>query len=436
MELKNVLDKLDSLAGDFAAYRAAQDERVKQIEQTGKASAEIVEKMAKLETSLGQLDEVKAEAAELKSRLGDLETAGTKPGKVEDAAGPYKSFGEQLKDAVAVETRQDGWHNAEAKLRTVKAATGLSEGVAADGGFLVQQDYVNQLMKRTYEIGAISSRVKKLPISTNANSLRVPGVNETSRADGSRSGGIQAYWVDEAGTKTASKPAFRIIELNLHKLVGMCYATEELLQDAAALEAFIMQIFPEELNYTVENAYVRGTGAGQPLGILNSGATVSVAAEVGQAAATIVSQNVMKMWSRMWARSRPNAVWFINQDIEPQLMQMSIGVGTGGQAVYMPAGGLNDSPYGKLFGRPVVPVEYCSTLGTVGDIILADWSQYLVADKGGIQTASSMHVRFVYDEMVFRFVYRVDGQPMWNSALTPANGTNTLSTFLTLATRP
>ena len=157
--------------------------------------------------------------------------------------------------------------------------------------------------------------------------------------------------------------------------------------------------------------------------------------ETGQAAATVVSENLIKMWARMWAPSRRNAVWLINQDVEPQLMQLSLPVSTGGQLVYMPPGGLSASPYGSIFGRPVLPVEYCQTLGTTGDVILADLSEYYAIEKGGVEAASSIHVRFVYDETVFRFVYRFDGQPSWASALTPFKGTNTLSPFVVLAAR-
>jgi len=187
----------------------------------------------------------------------------------------------------------------------------------------------------------------------------------------------------------------------------------------------------------IDDAIINGTGAGQPLGVLNSGCLVTVSKEAGQPAATILAENVIKMWARMWSKSRKNAVWFINQDIEPQLYTMSLAVGTGGIPVYMPAGGLADAPYGRLMGRPVIPIEQCQTLGTLGDVILADLSQYMLADKGGIQAASSIHVRFVYDETTFRFVYRVDGQPVRASAITPYKGGagNSLSSFVVMETR-
>jgi len=163
---------------------------------------------------------------------------------------------------------------------------------------------------------------------------------------------------------------------------------------------------------------------------------VSVAKEVGQAAATVVYQNVLKMWSRMWAPSRGNAVWFINQDVEPQLMQLYMAVGTGGVPVWMPANGISGSPYATLFGRPIIPVEYCPTLGTVGDIMLVDLSQYEFIDKGGVQQTSSIHVSFLTGETAFRFMYRCNGMPEWKSALTPKSGSaNTLSPYVALATR-
>jgi HK97 family phage major capsid protein len=162
---------------------------------------------------------------------------------------------------------------------------------------------------------------------------------------------------------------------------------------------------------------------------------VSQAKETSQTADTVVNNNIVKMWSRMFARNRANSVWFINQEIEPQLHTMSLTVGTGGSTTYLPPNGLSDSPYSTLYGRPVIPIEQASALGDLGDIIFADMSQYMLIDKGGLKTDSSMHVRFLYGEQTFRFIFRIDGQSLWNSALTPYKGAATLSPFVSLAAR-
>ena len=301
----------------------------------------------------------------------------------------------------------------------------------------MQQDFSTELLQEVFQTGILASRCRRIPISGNANSIKINGIDETSRAS-TRYGGIVGYWEDEAAEKTKSKPKFRKIELNLKKLIGLCYATDELLDDAAALEGVIRTGFVSEFGFLLDDAIINGTGVGQPLGILNAGCLVSVAKETGQHAATVVAENVINMYSRIFAQSRPNAVWLINQNIEPQLFTMSVAVGTGGALIYMPAGGLSGQPYGSLFGRPVIAIEQAATLGTIGDIIFADLTNgYILAEKGGIAADMSIHVRFIYDESVFRFVMRVDGQPVRASALTPYKGGSgaTQSHFVALATR-
>jgi len=164
---------------------------------------------------------------------------------------------------------------------------------------------------------------------------------------------------------------------------------------------------------------------------MNSAALVSVAKEAAQTADTVVIENIVKMWSRLWSRSRRNAIWTINQQIEPQLYTMKIG----DTPIYVPAGGASAAPYATLLGRPLVPTEFNSQLGDKGDIVLMDLDQYVMIDKGQVKQDVSMHVRFIYDEQTFRFVLRVDGQPIWEAPLTPFKGSDTLSPFVTLDER-
>ena len=342
----------------------------------------------------------------------------------------FRTIGEQM--FAVMRAGQPGGHVDPRLYNT--AAKELTETVPSDGGFLVQTDFSNELLNEVFQTGVLASRCRRIQISGNANSMKMNGVDETSRAS-TRSGGIVAYWKAEADEKTKSKPKFRQIELSLKKLIGLCYATDELLADASALEGFIRQAFVAEFGFKLDDAIINGTGAGQPLGILNAGCLVSVAKETGQLADTIVWENVVKMYARLFATSRPNAVWLINQAAEPQLMQMSMAVGTGGVPVYLPAGGASASPYATLFGRPIIPIEQCAALGDAGDILFADLGGYILAEKGGIQSDMSIHVQFVYDESVFRFVMRVDGQPVRASALTPYKGSDTLSHFVALAAR-
>jgi HK97 family phage major capsid protein len=111
-------------------------------------------------------------------------------------------------------------------------------------------------------------------------------------------------------------------------------------------------------------------------------------------------------------------------------------VGTGGVPVYLPAGGASATPYGSLMGRPVIVTEQCAKLGDVGDIILADMSDYIGIDKGGLESDTSIHLQFLYDEQVFRFRYRFNGAPYTNSPVTTYKGnSNTISPYVALGAR-
>lgn len=315
-----------------------------------------------------------------------------------------------------------------------RAATGSSEAVPSDGGFLVGSDMSNEIVTRAYNSRELIQRANTRTVSSGSNSVTFNGVDETSRADGSRHGGVRGYWVAEGDDLTSSKPKFRQIKMELNKLAVLYYATDEVLQDAALLEQEVNAAVADELAFKIQDAMIRGDGAGKPLGILNAPALVSQAKETGQTADTLVYENILKMDARKWGPSS-RYIWIINQEVYPQLGQMNLAVGTGGAPVYLPNGGASEADFSRLANKPVLEIEQASALGDLGDIILADMSQYRLIDKGGVQSAMSIHVEFVADEVVYRWITRIDGQPLWNSALTPYKGSATRSPFITLAAR-
>lgn len=380
------------------------------------------------------LDEPTSDPAGPQAALPTDEPTQAFAGEDRAASRPFDSIGEQL---IAIRAACDP-SNPVIDVRLgqvateIRAATGLSETVPSDGGFQLQVEFVTAIKSRMHDSGQIIQRVTKTPIGADKTGLKFNVIDEDSRADGSRAGGVRAYWTDEAAALTASKPKLRQVELTLSKLTGLMYTTGELMADAPALSTRAVRDFALELGFKTEDAFWEGDGSGKPLGIVGHAGTVNVAKEGSQAAATVVHNNLVKMWARM--RNRSNAVWMINQEIEPQLNTISVD-GSGTSPSYMPAGGLSEAPYARLFGRPVIPVEYASALGTSGDIVLCDWAAYESIDKGSPKADTSIHVRFLFDEEVFRVIYRVDGQPLHKAALTPFKGSATTAHFVTLATR-
>ena len=409
-----------------------------------KAMTDICDQM---ETNTAEIvAEERAEKAieDLRKPVGDPPDQG-QPGEKQG----FNSFGEYLQAVAAASMPRGGelagipcgiydkrltWTDPE-----LRAPTGLSEGIPSLGGFLVQKDFTNDLFTKAHQASIVYDKTRKITISGRSNGLKIPGIDEVSRADGSRSGGIRGYWLEEAGAKTASKPKFMLVELNLHKLIGLCYATDELLEDTTALESIVRQGFIDEFAFKLDDAVIRGTGVGQPLGILNAPALVSVTA--GSSSGTIVASDIVDVYRRMFPASLARAEWFANINCLDYLVGMNTTTlttatgGADGSPVWLPANQLAGIPHQTLMGKPIRYIEQASSIGTAGDMILADLSQYVTITKGGMQSASSIHVQFTNDETVFRFVFRVDGQPLWQSPLTPYKGSDTLSPFVTIATR-
>jgi len=354
---------------------------------------------------------------------------------------PFRGIGEQLICLAKSQKAIQGGYGHMADPR-IKAALGASETVPSDGGFLVQPEYEKTLLQRVWDTGQVASLVDKMKM--NSERLVIPAVDETSRQDGKRWGGILGYWLAEAGTYLSSKPKFDERQLVAHKLIALLYATEELLSDEALFESYIQKVVPQELAFQLDNAIINGTGSGQPLGIMNAPSTIvqSYATGEGTSGTPPSATDILNMWSRLTAGYRSDAVWLINQTVEPGLIPLTIGSPSLGQVLIYTAPGLagNQTGRGLMFGRPVIPIEQSAAVGVQGDIILWSPSGYLMAMRQDLRADSSIHVAFLTGEMTFRFMMRADGQPWWKTPLQPyypAGGTAppTMSPQIILQTR-
>lgn len=410
------------------------------------------EQVARLEAVEQELDTLAASASGIASDLAraekfadDERRQGNPHVVVGDNLAEGKPWGPVIADSAPAFQRREAEHIALGSFAMAVRNAGLGQGIdprlhaAATGmgtqqdsslGFAVPNDVAPGIERDMFENGEILSRVDTRTVTGNSIAYNV--FDQTSRADGSRQGGVLGYWVDEGTAPTASNTKIARIEMKLRKVGAFGVMTDELLSDAAALGGELQGAFAEELVFQTENKIYRGNGASAPLGFLNAACLVSVSKETSQVAATIVGANVTKMWSRMPASSHKSAVWLANVDTLQQLTELIMPIGTAG--IRYPYASVTDGTI-SLWGRPVIFVEYAETVGTVGDLALVDLSKYRLIRKGGVEQASSMHVYFAQGEQAFRAFYRVDGQAVPRAAITPFKGTNTLSPFVVLATR-
>lgn len=359
----------------------------------------------------------------------------------------FRNIGEQLQAVAAATDTSAAGHvravNMLTEIREQRApgmdASGASADVGSDGAWLVQSDFTTDLLDAAEEEAVLLPMTRSVEIGENSDSLEAPFIDETSRADGSRFGGVLVYWAAEGDSVTAKKPKFGKHEIRLEELHGLAYATKRLLRDATALASVFGSAFASEMAFKLDDSIMNGNGAGKPLGLLHSknAALVAVAKDGSQTADTVTATNVTNVWAAMAARNRrrPSAVWLYNQDIETQLLTLTIEGTSSSTPVFVPPGGFSASPFGTIFGKPAIAIEQAATLGDKGDIGLYDLSEYLTIRKGGLIAEQSMHVRFIQHEQTFRWTLAANGQPTWRSSRTPFKGTQAQSPYVCVAAR-
>lgn len=409
-----------SLEGIVAGDEGYTAEQTAQIEAF---NTEFETVTAQLETA-EKVEAMKAKASASKGRQS------TAPA----AANPVITGG------VAANARFGGFESAGAFLMAVKEAgrTGqidkrfqnstMKESVGEDGGFLVPEEISSAILKKLEGDDSLMARTT---------TLQVGGNNLTINVDENQpwNGGVQAYWTAEGATIQESKPNFKQAAWRLQKLAALVKATDELLEDATALESYIKASAPLAIMHQVNKAILTGNGVGKPHGIINSPFTVTVSKESDQANDTILAANVVKMYSRMFPGSRANAAWYINPACEEQLRLIKDG---NDQYIYLaPGSQLNQTPYASLLGRPVVPLMGgIPALGDVGDIIFADLSYYYMIRKAaGVKAATSIHLHFDKEITAFRFSMRLDGKCPFQSPVTTEFGDYDMSAFVQLQAR-
>ena len=327
------------------------------------------------------------------------------------------------------------WHNTsrdaalQAKIGRMRNA--FASTVPSEGGFLIPEILRSELLRVSLETSVVRSRARVIPMET----LRVPfpSIDSTSNVS-SVYGGIVGYWTAEGAALTASQANFGRVILDAKKLTAYTEVPNELISDSAiSFQAFIDQIFPEALGFYEDDAFLNGTGAGEPKGALNATAMISVTKETGQTAATIVWENIVKMYARMLPVSLNRAIWVASIDTFPQLATMALSVGTGGSAIWLNNGQVG--PPMTILGRPVIFTEKSPALGNAGDIAFIDFGFYLIGDRQVMSAMSSPHFKFQNDQTAYRIIERVDGQPWLQNAITPRNNGATLSPFVQIAAR-
>ncbi|KKN71032.1 hypothetical protein LCGC14_0424490 [marine sediment metagenome] len=307
------------------------------------------------------------------------------------------------------------------------APTNFHRETGSSDGFMVPPMIVQTVWDMIFDGEGILNAVAPEP--TESNQVQISRDESTPWS----STGLQANWASEGVQLSPSRLLTEQSNVQLHKLHAFVTATEELLSDAPRLNNRLTKGAAAVIKWVADDAIVLGDGVGKPLGWQTSGALVTIAKEAAQAADTIVSANVLKMFARLLAIQSRGAFWLAHKSTLPQLAVLTIG----NQPVYTQVGtGIQDMPAARLLGMPIVWSEHAQVVGDLNDInLVSPMGYYATTKAGGMKFAQSMHLFFDFDVQAFRWTFRLGGQPYLSAPVTPANGGDTLSHFITLAAR-
>jgi len=261
----------------------------------------------------------------------------------------------------------------------------LQEGVDADGGYLVPDEWDRRLIVSLEE----ENIMRKLATRITTSGDHKINIAATKPA---------ALWVEEGGELTWGDATFGQILLDAHKLHVAIKVTEELLYDNAFnLEGYILDQFGRALANAEEDSFLNGDGSGKPTGIFDATAG-------GTVADTIAAVDADSLIDLVYALKRPyrrNASFIMNDATIAAVRKLK---DSNGAYIWQPS--YQSGEPDRVLGYPVHTSGYAPTDG----IAFGDYSYYNIGDRGS-RSFSELRELFAGNGMIgYVAKERVDGK--------------------------
>lgn len=407
-KINSLMDEIDVIQVEVDKLKAAEVTMARLAKTKANIEASLKEPAPKTAPGISEPIDTPADVSVVKMGIED------------DPQRGFKSYG-MFCDDIYMAGRQPESIVSE-RLKKCQASYGANTLVGEEGSYIIPEGFSNTMFKRAVEILPILNQCLKVGMSVP--SLTLTAVKDDDKnAAAYRHGGVIVYWPGEGGQITKSQLKWREINMRLHPVAALSFATYQMLKYVTNYGSILMQTHGDAIADEFVEKVMFGTGAGCPLGAFKSAACVSQAKKAGQAADTVIRENIANMWSIIHTPAKGKGAWYYNGEVYPQLEQMELTVGTGGVATFIPAGGYSAKPYDTLKGRSAYETDHCEALGDEGDIVFGDFSDYVLAmGSAGPEMAVSIHLRFDYAETAFRSIAEIDGLPWWENTLRPRKG--------------
>lgn len=401
-----------------------------------------LEEAKALKAKAMRLKEIEAAAFEMKDEL-EAEELENKDKEIEPRKEPteFKDWEQFLVAAWKAQHKDPSLRKIDPRLQRIREekipgmdSKVMQEATGAGGGFLVPSEFLATLQGVIAENSIVRQRASI--IRMNRRQIALPVLDQTGTTAGVPHwfGGMSFYWGEEASAKTVTDAEFREVQLVAHKLYGYTRASDELVEDSAiSLADFLSGPlgFAGGVAWMEDYAFLQGSGAGQPLGVINAGATLTVNRTATVPA--IQYTDIVNMIEGFLPSGK--GVWLVTQaGMSNLLSMMDQAGGAANQGTYI-WGSAADGVPSRLLGLPLIFTEKLPAPGTAGDVMLADFRYYLLGDRKATSIESTQYDYWRYDQTSWRVVHRVDGQPWLSAPLTLQDGATQVSPFVILGAK-
>lgn len=390
-------EKRDLTDNDLSEHKLLED-GVKRLD----AAIAAEERTAALETDLNR-------SAGVMSRPTDRGTDGdgTAPAK----PGEFRNLGEWLVAAFRREIRPD----AEMRDQTM--------GVGSQGGYLVPAQFRPELLMLASQKSIVRPRAFVIPAGDSPDAeLDMPALSQGASGV---FGGVEVHWTAEGAEMTETAAALGNIKLKPQEVTGLTYITNKLMRNAPTASSIVTRLLGDALRCAEDYAFLRGDGVGKPLGVRYLPGRISVARNT---ASKIYWDDVVNMQKALNPDSQENCIWVANQSAYAQIKDLK---DSSGNRIFVESNLVKGFP-ATLDGKPIIFNGRTPVLGSEGDLMLVDFSYYMIKDGYGPFIAFSEHVKFTSNKTAVKIVRSVDGQGWVDSALTLEDGSTQVSPYVVL----
>ena len=295
---------------------------------------------------------------------------------------------------------------------------------SSDAGILIPAQFSQSILMLNGEEEIVMPRATNIPAGSPPDSpFTIPYLQQGP--DGVL-GGIELNWTDEAKTMSDVKdPVFKDLTLTPHEVNGMATVNNKTLLNWEACGSFIQNILRQAWTAGRDTKFLKGSGAGCPLGILNAPGAIEIPRDT---TAKFKYIDAVTMMSRMLPEALNGAMWTISITLLPEVATMK---DDAGNLVFVQGDATKGIP-ATLVGLPIKWTGKTKTKGNRGDVVLANFQYYLTKAGSGPYVAISEHAKFSSNQTVFKITANIDGQPWVKDPLKLEDGETTVSPYILL----